>query len=350
MINTVSAPRINTNDDEFEVVAWHVADGAWVNAGDELADVETSKAVVTINAESAGYVRPLVAVSCVVRVGEPLYLCASTAEALAQPVQRPADVTPVSAAVPDVAEPSAPRLSRAAQRMAAERGIATDSFRGLVTARALAGNAPAAANAVETNAARATALPPAAIAPAGPAVPRRERVSRGKLAEAQALATGERGNINSLLTVYFDSAAVRARLLREQSFDGNIQPLILFEISRLLKQWPQFTAYFDDGEIRYYDRIDLGVAMDLGQGLKVVTLRDASRLMPIEIFEQTIAAGLRYLDNKLTPEELTGSTLTVTDLSGFNVLHFHPLINGHQSAIIGLVVMPGSLAIRCRST
>jgi pyruvate/2-oxoglutarate dehydrogenase complex dihydrolipoamide acyltransferase (E2) component len=165
---------------------------------------------------------------------------------------------------------------------------------------------------------------------------RSERISLAKHAEVEALRAGESGNVNSMLSVRFDSAAIRRRLREERLFDGSIQPLALYEISRLLKGWPQFTAFYQRDEIHYYDRIDLGLAMDLGKGLKVVTLRAADQLTLGEIFERVLDMGTRYLENRLRPEELAGSTLTVTDLSGLDILQFHPLVNGRQAAIIGL--------------
>jgi hypothetical protein len=112
--------------------------------------------------------------------------------------------------------------------------------------------------------------------------------------------------------------------------------LIHYEVARLLTQWPQLTAYFADGSVHFYDRVDLGVAFDLGKGLKVVTLQDANKLLPVNFYEKTIEIGIRYLENRIRPDELIGSTITVTDLSGFDILHFHPLINGRQAAIIGI--------------
>jgi hypothetical protein len=174
---------------------------------------------------------------------------------------------------------------------------------------------------------------------------RAERLSLSKRAEIQSLIIGASGAINSTLSVYFDSAGIRARLDRDALFDGSIQPLLLYEISRLLRVWPQFTAHFAADSICFYDRVDLGLAIDLGDGLKVVTIRDADKLTPQQIFEQTLDFGLRYIEKRLRPDELAGSTCTITDLSGLDILHFKPLINGRQSTIIGLGgdrMQPGS--------
>lgn len=349
MITSVPVPRINTNDDQVEVVSWHVATGAHLDVGAEVVDVETSKAVVTLYAEQAGYVRPLLETGAIAQVGQPLYLMASTPEALADHkggapgTEAPGPTSAPAAAGSPLVAPNAgfspafstTRFSRAAMSLLEQRGIPADRFpgSGLVTARMLSGDMSAVIKCHDANSGagvtvRSLPVPSHAV--------RRERVSLGKMAEIRMLERGESGNINSKLSVYFDSAPIRDRLVREQSFDGNIQPLLLFEISRLLRNWPQFTACYAGDAVHYYDRVDIGLALDFGKGLKVVTLSGADRMMPIDFHERMIEFGLRYLDNTLRPEDLTGSTITVTDLSGFNVLHFHPLINGEQSAIIGI--------------
>src|SRR5262249_39078421 len=135
---------------------------------------------------------------------------------------------------------------------------------------------------------------------------RTERISRAKHAEIAALSVGAGANINSTLSVRFDSAPIRVRLAQERLFDGNIQPLVLHEISRLLQQWPQLNAFYAEEAVHFYPRVDLGLAMDLGKGLKVVTIPQADQCSPTQIFERTLECGQRYLENALRPEELSG--------------------------------------------
>lgn len=350
MIGVVTAPQINANDDQVGVVGWHVEDGAYVEIGDDLVDLETSKAVVTIPAETAGFVRRVAGKGAIVNVGATLCHIADTVEeatvalsddhasaAIAAPAVAAVQPAPTaSTAEPPLLPPrghSQTRFSKGALELIARLDLDQQSFEGagLVTARAI----QAAQNPVAPGPASVPAISHAMTLPV-PTAARDEAISLGKRAEIEALSTGESGLINSTLSVYFDSAAIRSRLQHSDSFGGSIQPLILYEVSRLLRQWPQFTAFFADDRVHYYGRTDLGVALDLGRGLKVVTLKDAGSLMPIEIFERMIEFGLKYTDNKIRPEELVGSTFTVTDLSGFDVLHFKPLINGRQSAILGI--------------
>ncbi|QCP50852.1 2-oxoglutarate dehydrogenase [Trinickia violacea] len=353
MITTVPTPRINTNDDVVEVVEWHAVENDYVEVGQDVVDVETSKTVVTIAAETAGFVNPCAKKGAVIKVGDPLYLCADSKEEFAAPASTMPSPDTVSIEPPQATDSRSTtipavrgsfkgtRFSKAALQLIRDRGMSPDDFPdgGLITVGMLDPKQKAAGVAARTSAARhhvEKKESETATAIAIPIAARVESVSLAKRAEIEVLTKGECGNINSMLSVMFDSHDIRTRLRDEGRFDGNIQPLILFEVSRLLQQWPQFTAYFDADRVIYYDRIDLGLAIDLGRGLKVVTIRDSDKLMPIDFFEQTIEIGLRYMENRLSSDELVGSTLTVTDLSSFDILYFHPLINGSQSAIVGI--------------
>ncbi len=366
-MTTITAQRINANDDQVGIVAWHVSDGDHVQVGDDLVDLETSKAVVTVPAEIAGTVRRIAQIGDVVGVGAAI--CEihgakgptedggpglSTRAATTLPVLEaaaPAAVTgtpaPPAFAPPVASERIEPaRFSRRASALIAELDLDEADFAGggLVTGKTVTDRRHPPSDAPpHLGIAQAVQDPKRALpSPTGQA--RSEVSSLSKRAEIANLVLGESGTINSTLSVYFDSVSIRQRLEQGKIFDGNLQPILLYELSRLLRQWPQFTSFFQDDAIHFYDRIDIGLAIDLGRGLKVVTIAKADCLLPFEIHEKTVDFGLRYLDNKIRPEELLGSTITVTDLSGFDILHFKPLINGRQAVILGIggdVQQPG---------
>lgn len=335
MIAVALTPRINTNDDRVEVVAWHAAQFDFVRSGQDLLDIETSKSVVTLAAEKEGFLDQLVGSGTVVSVGDPLYRTADTVEEIANATR----CEPVRADPPSVIPRTVTRFSNAAREVMKLRGLSEDDFTkaGLVTGRSiLARYDSRLAESVPSPPAGTSSAPDPVRVPVADVETRHERTSLGKQGEIEALALGRSGNINSTLSIQFDSAAVRRRLAAERICDKSIQPLILFEASRLLQVWPQFTAYFQDGSVHFYDRVDLGLAVDLGHGLKVVTIKAADSLMPVQLYEKILDIGQRYLERRLTVDELSNSTITVTDLSAFDILHFLPLINGRQSAIIGI--------------
>jgi 2-oxoglutarate dehydrogenase E2 component (dihydrolipoamide succinyltransferase) len=165
---------------------------------------------------------------------------------------------------------------------------------------------------------------------------RSEKVSKSKKLEISLLTAGQSGGINSSLTVQFNSASIRQTLQELNSLNGQMLPLILFELARLLEEYPAFTGYYENEKIYYYDRIDLGLAIDLGKGLKVPVIRGANQLSPTELLEAITDFATRYLDNQLSVEDLTGGTITISDLSSENILHFQPLVNQNQSVILGI--------------
>ena len=350
MINTVKTPRINTNDDKVGLVAWHVNDGEYVEIGQAVADLETSKAVVTVEAEHSGYVKTLIKQGSIIKVGLDFLIIADNLNELSFK----SDDAALSASekfklgdeliTVDSAENifnkekfTTVRFSNAAlEKIKSDNlNIENYNFSGLITLSQIESKLNPSlvrkkVKSIKSNSSENKKLVK------GPIVPREEAVSLAKFSEIEQLSVGEAGGINSTISIYFESAKIRNRLSSDGMFDGSISPIILYELSKLLLKWPQFLAYFEEDQVHYYDRVDLGIALDLGKGLKVVRIKDADTFSPQEIFEATIDFGLRYLDNKLKPEELVGSTITVTDLSGYNVLHFRPLINGRQSAILGI--------------
>jgi pyruvate/2-oxoglutarate dehydrogenase complex dihydrolipoamide acyltransferase (E2) component len=113
-------------------------------------------------------------------------------------------------------------------------------------------------------------------------------------------------------------------------------PIVVYETSRLLNTYKEFNAYYADGQIAYYRSVNIGVAVDIDDGLKVLTIPDTDKLLPRQI-EAALSERIdRYLQRKLKPDHITGSTFTISDLSSQGLSCFQPLINKDQSAILGI--------------
>jgi pyruvate/2-oxoglutarate dehydrogenase complex dihydrolipoamide acyltransferase (E2) component len=319
-----NTPVINANDDKVQIIKWYIEPKKFVKKNQSIVDLETSKAVFTVTSSSDGYILPLINVGTIVKVGTPLYKLTS------KPIEFDEENINENEKLLSSDSFSNTRFSKKALALINEEGKSKDDFKdaGLISAKHLI--APRQLKIEEKKSIKKFSQVQNLHDV------RSEATTLSKEAEIETLSLGEYGNINSRLNITFNAHAIIERLKNEDLFDGNIQPIILFEIAQLLKKWPQFTAYYDNQKIHYYDRVHLGLAFDLGKGLKVVTIKDAEELMPINLFENTLDIGLRYLDNKISSEELQGSTITITDLSGFNILDFDPLINGNQSTIIGI--------------
>ncbi|NOT26787.1 MAG: hypothetical protein HOP16_11870 [Acidobacteria bacterium] len=169
-----------------------------------------------------------------------------------------------------------------------------------------------------------------------PTTKRSERISRLKEVEIERLTNGRPANFMSSTTVEFLSKGIRDSLREKRLLNAQVSPLILFELVRLLEANPAFTAYYEDGSIHYYDQVNLAVGVDLGKGLKAPVIKDAAKLSADELHRATMDSAMAYLENRLSLEDFSGGTFTVSDLSADAVLRFHPLVSEFQSCILGV--------------
>jgi pyruvate/2-oxoglutarate dehydrogenase complex dihydrolipoamide acyltransferase (E2) component len=381
----IVVPRENVNDETATLVAWAVADGARVEPGQVVAQIETSKAVVDVVAPSGGVLRHAVAAGQEVAIGGRIGSIAAGGDAVAAPATAGAPkavsgngVAASPALAPSVrrivaesgidpshvrgtgrggrltkadvmahlADPApvgpegAPRPARfstSARELVRQLGLDERLFegQGLVRSRdvlaATAEGGPSRAVAAPT----APAAPPVPIAAAGVAT-RAERLPRAKRTEAKYLRSGRDTTLASAVTITCPTRGFREAAGRHPAVAGNPTAVIVSEAARLLRKYPAFNAFHADGEVRYYEQVNVGFAVDAGRGLKVPVVRDADRKTIAEVADEMRELVVAYLEDRLPVGALAGGTFTLTDLSGEGVSAFHPLINQGQSAILGV--------------
>ena len=311
MPSEVLLPLSNPNDAEAEIVRWLVADGEPVQAGEDVVEVETSKASVTVTSPQAGYLLRRAGEGDVVRVGVVLATVFEDREGL-EAARAQLGLDGQAADAVGGRAPTATRFSDAAMEELQRLGLRPDLFagRGLVTRRI--------------------------VRDAGAGVPvRRWTPSHAKRLEIERLAAG-RSALTSALTIEFDSATVRSRLLRSTPPQRLLLPTVLHHLARLLPDFPELNARYDEGQVACYEEVNVGVAIDLGRGLRVPVIRRADRLSPAEIMERLMELTARYEDRSLSVADMEGGTVTVSDLSGDGILQFQPLINRGQSSGFGV--------------
>ena len=129
--------------------------------------------------------------------------------------------------------------------------------------------------------------------------------------------------------------------------------IIVKAVADTLELFPKFNATLAGNNLHMFDEVNIGVAMATDDGLIVVTIRDANKKSITDIAVETKEKGKLAKMNKLGPEELTGSTFTVSNLGPFKVDLFIPVINPPETAILALgqikkkpVVIDDAIAIR----
>ncbi|MFN3981504.1 MAG: dihydrolipoamide acetyltransferase family protein, partial [Caldilinea sp.] len=115
-----------------------------------------------------------------------------------------------------------------------------------------------------------------------------------------------------------------------------INDLVLFAVARTLLAFPGLNALFTGAEIHQYRTVHLGIAVDTPRGLMVPVVRNAEMLSLRQLSAEAKRLATACLESKITPDELTGGTFTVTNLGAFGVESFTPVLNPPQVAILGV--------------
>jgi pyruvate/2-oxoglutarate dehydrogenase complex dihydrolipoamide acyltransferase (E2) component len=323
----LTARKINPNDDHIRIGQWHVRNRDFVKKGQDLLDVSTSKVNVTLQSESQGFLEILKKEGQRVRIGEVYARYYNELSEIPEATSLNPENFNSSARQSSLQSFDFVRFSDAAHSLILEHGLDKGLFAGmgLVTAgqvnqkiQSLLQKNPDLLPTIFTNPYRT------------------QGTSASKEVEIQQLTIGQSGRVNSQLCVQFLADTIQLSLNRGGSKAISMLSLILYEFTQLLTSHPLLTAFFADDKIHYYDEIRLGLALDTGRGLKVVCFPKAEEMAAAQWHENVTELAMKDLRGQLAPEDLSSTTVTVTDLSSLNVLYFHPLINGQQSCILGI--------------
>lgn len=115
-----------------------------------------------------------------------------------------------------------------------------------------------------------------------------------------------------------------------------VNDIILFAASRVIPQFPYMNAHKVDGKIREYKNVHLGVAVDTPRGLMVPVIRNADKLSLTQISAKAKELAAACQNGSIAPDQLTGSTFTITNLGNTGIESFTPVINAPEVAILGV--------------
>ncbi len=161
-------------------------------------------------------------------------------------------------------------------------------------------------------------------------------IGLSKQTEIDMLSSVQSGGLVSTISINVEATEIEESDSLFSNTSDTYLPIIIHESSKLLEKYPELNSYFQHGFIYRYDSINIGLALDIDDGLKVYNIRDCNNLCLDEV-KNSIAEGVyHYLRKDLTVENITESTFTITDLSQYGVSSFIPLVNNMQSAILGV--------------
>jgi 2-oxoglutarate dehydrogenase E2 component (dihydrolipoamide succinyltransferase) len=280
------------------------------------------------------------------------------------PAPTPAATAAAAAPVPPAsAQKDAPRVSPAAQRVASETGADVSRVQG--TGR---GGVVSKADVIEQRDGQKTAPAvspthaPAATRPPLSAdqretrekmTTRRKRIAEHLLESQHATAHLTTFNEIDMSAVESLRARIKERIEKEQGVRLSLMPFFVKAACAALKQFPVVNAQIDGDAIVYKHYVNMGIAVASEQGLVVPNLKDADRKGMIAVAREIVDVAKRARDGKLTMDDLSGGTFTITNGGVFGSLVSTPIINYPQVAILGLhktqerpVAVAGKVEIR----
>ncbi|MFM8596157.1 MAG: 2-oxoglutarate dehydrogenase complex dihydrolipoyllysine-residue succinyltransferase [Flavobacteriales bacterium] len=348
----MKVPSPGESISEVEIATWLVADGDYVEKDQAIAEVDSDKATLELPAEDSGIITLKAAEGDVVKVGQVVCLIDTSA---ARPAGSPAAEVPAAIevkATPSPAPAAAP---------------ATPNPDPIKPASYAAGSAsPAAAKIIKENNVNPAAVKAtgkdgritkqdviaamsagfsqeAAQGWGGTREQSREKMSmlRRKIAERLVSVKNETAMLTTFNEVDMKPIMdVRAKykdaFSKHHEVNLGFMSFFTKAVTEALKLFPAVNAQIDGNEMIFHDYADIGIAVSSPKGLMVPVVRNAEQMSLAEIEREIKRLAIKARDGKITPEDMTGGTFTITNGGVFGSMLSTPIINPPQSAILGM--------------
>jgi pyruvate dehydrogenase E2 component (dihydrolipoamide acetyltransferase) len=382
VISRVVLAKLSPTMEEGTIVKWSKKEGDAVKVGDVLAEIETDKANMEMEALGAGVLRKILVpaggkapvgalIGVVADPKEDISALLAQAPAAAAPVVAPAaapaapapaapapaapvpsparvpTIAPAPAAAPLASPPGDGRVkaSPLARTMAERQNIPLAQVAGTgpggrIVKRDIESYAAAPPGARAASAAHPPAGAPAPVVPFPSIVPGQEiPLSNMRKTIARRLAESKFSAPHFYVTVDIDmgaAVALREQLLKGENVKVSFNDLVLKACAKALSRFPMVNASWGGDRITTHREVHLGVAVSIPDGLITPVVRHADRKSVLEISREVKDLAGRAREKKLRPEEFMGSTFTVSNLGMFEVSEFTAIINPPEAAILAV--------------
>lgn len=320
-------PRENVNDTSVIIKKIYVDNGSYVTKGDLVVDLETSKTIISIEAIESGYITHSISLMDEINIGEKLYSISKDNVTTIPPPQH-------------FNENNADYIfSKEAQQLAKQLGLIDQKY-------------PSKWVTVD-DVRNAAGLEPASIPqPKFKKVYRSTgentsthsdpefeiiKISKRKKVEILNLTSGSHEATSSTIGVKIELPGNRI-VAPPPLFSNSITDLVIYEASRLLQKFPELNGcYLDEDSWAHFHSVNFGISFDSDRNLKVLRILNTDHIKLQDLQAELLRLLELYESNLPIPLEfLNDSTITISDLSGQDISFMLPLINGRQSAIIGI--------------
>ena len=367
----MKVPSPGESISEVEIATWLVADGDYVEKDQAIAEVDSDKATLELPAEESGIITLKAAEGDVVKVGQVVCLIDTSA---ARPAGAPA-AAPAQSAAPQTEAPAAPAAaavaaapnpdpvkpasyasgsaSPAAAKMINENNINTASIKasgkdGRITKQDVIAAMSAGFSTEATQ------------GWGGTRAQSREKMSmlRRKIAERLVGVKNETAMLTTFNEVDMKPimdirAKYKEAFAKHHEVNLGFMSFFTKAVTEALKLYPAVNAQIDGNEMIFHDYADIGIAVSSPKGLMVPVVHNAEQMSLADIEREIKRLAIKARDGKMTPEDMSGGTFTITNGGVFGSMLSTPIINPPQSAILGMhnvverpVAINGNVEIR----
>lgn len=343
----IKVPALPESVSDATIAAWHKKPGEAVKRDEPLLDLETDKVMLEVPAPQDGVLGEILKPAGTVVTADEVLATLTESKAVASSSEKSApaksaETVPASAsAAKETKETEAPDVSPAVRRMITENKLDISQIQGTgkagriskedVLAHMKGGSQPAAKPAA------------AAAAPTGDRPEERVPMSRLRARVAERLMEVQQNT--AMLTTFNEvdmKPVMDLRARHQEAFQKShgvklgFMSFFVKAAVEALKRFPVVNASIDGCDIVYHGYYDIGIAVSTPRGLVVPIIRDADTLSMADIEKNIVIYAEKARDAKLTMEEMTGGTFTITNGGTFGSMLSTPILNAPQSAILGM--------------
>jgi len=349
-MNQITMPKLSDTMLEGTLIKWHKKAGDKISVGDVIADVETDKATMEMEAFDDGTITDiLIPEGGVVKVGQPIAnleggkkSAVKSTPSAAPAASAPAVTAPTTAKTMSTISTDVSRVkaSPLAKKLALERGVDLSGVQGTGPGgRIVAADVPATASAQARSAAPAAPRIEVPFSDSDTKTP----LSGMRRTIAERLLASKTQIPHFYLSIEIDAdplARLRKDLNAAAEAAGTakvtVNDFILLAAARAAKQHPKVNAAFAGDSVVEYGSVNLSVAIAVEDGLITPVIRDAQNLSLREISTSVKDLAVRARSKKIKPEEYQGGTLTISNLGAYGIDSFYAIINPPQAAILAV--------------
>lgn len=341
ILQEIKVPLLAVNDTALTVVDMPFEQGSAVKKGDIIIVFESSKTTYDVVAEAEGFISYLCETGEDYEVNEVIANIYSSKEELPSiPALKNKKV--ITVADKEHFEDAAAvwegdtMFSPAAMQLMQANNISTVVFKGRdFVSRADVEEKLGITKKIKSN--KSTGNKPVQVLPTDADKVIVEKLSSNKKREIEYLSNIQQTGLTSTINTIVETDGVFVHINQSlQYLKNSLLPVIIYETARLLEKYAALNAYFTGDSVAYYKQVNIGFAIDIDKGLKVLAIKNASAKSMKEVETGIMDLSNKYLDDALLLEDLSDITFTITDLSSEGVSFFRPLVNMMNSAILGV--------------